>query len=111
MSDTSIQQDKELSRLKRQILDLFASDTTYLIPEDVDADEWYADTILGLVKARDEKISDLRFNDGIKAGRMLEHGEILSLVEAAHEYEQGGMGSGIQYFDNKRLERLEELSS
>lgn len=46
------------------------------------------------------------------AARIEEHmNHVLPATEAAHLYEQNGEGSGIQYFDNERLARLQSLQT
>jgi hypothetical protein len=43
--------------------------------------------------------------------RIDEHHVIIGLTDQSHEYEQNENGSGIQFFDDLRLERMNELTA
>lgn len=64
--------------------------------------------------SRDGKIKKQDAKQAIKTllveARINEHRKILDMTEASHEYEQNEQGSGIQFFDNLRLERMNELT-
>jgi|ERR1044072_4865170 hypothetical protein len=46
----------DYKNIRSDVVTLLSSDTTYLVPPDVDATEWYADCILGIVQNYHEKI-------------------------------------------------------
>lgn len=95
--DSSIQQNKELREFLREhgIVRLGCT-------EEHDCDP--IEALAEFLQSRDDEIA--------RNARIDEHRNwVLPNVEAAHQYEQQESGSGIQYFDNERLGRLEELSS
>ena len=59
---------------------------------------------------KQDEITPKRLSEAITEARIDEHMKwVLPTTEQALEWEQSEDGSGIQYFDNKRLGRLNEL--